>query len=261
MLVILIDETLKSIRKDGCRIKVLTSHSDGNNLQVLIKVEGNEDKYNGFLEIQSRENQNCLGLQICQKIIELNNGVLDSRSLLSSNIKTSKFTMRMPRVDILPLGVQANTFTSNTDLILGYAMGTNTQSSVNQFSGTGGILKSGSQYTLNSSIVSLNNVGLSNKEDNSSKYYEEDDYYSHNSHKVSRGKVKTIKSQQQDSESFMQISKECPSLFKSEQQSKHDEMSSLEMKIKHSKPREFQALVILKQPAVFDPISEHLKQC
>ena len=51
VLVILIDETLKSIKKDGCKIKIITSHSDGNNLLVLIKVEGNEDKYNGFLEI------------------------------------------------------------------------------------------------------------------------------------------------------------------------------------------------------------------
>ena len=70
VLVILIDETLKSIRKDNCRIKIITSLVDGNNLQVLIKVEGNEDKYNGFLEICSKENQNCLGLQICQRIVE-----------------------------------------------------------------------------------------------------------------------------------------------------------------------------------------------
>ena len=32
VLVILIDETLKSIKKEGCKIKIITSHSDGNNL-------------------------------------------------------------------------------------------------------------------------------------------------------------------------------------------------------------------------------------
>ena len=95
--------------------------------------------------------------------------------------------MRMPRVDILPLGVQAaHTFVSNQDLIIGNPMGSNIQSSVNQFSYTGGVIKSGSQYTLNSSVVSLNNIGLSNKEDSSSKYFEEDDYQSHSSQKFSR---------------------------------------------------------------------------
>ena len=68
VLVILIDETLKSIKKDNCRIKITTSLSDSYNLQVLIKLEGNEDKYKGFLEIQSKEDRK--GLQICQKIIE-----------------------------------------------------------------------------------------------------------------------------------------------------------------------------------------------
>ena len=57
MLVILIDETLKSIKKDNCRIKITTSLSDSYNLQVLIKLEGNEDKYKGFLEIQSKEDR------------------------------------------------------------------------------------------------------------------------------------------------------------------------------------------------------------
>lgn len=110
--------------------------------------------------------------------------MLDSRSLITRNIKTSKFTMRMPRVDALPLNLQAQTFVSNNELLLGNVQGTNTQSSVNQFSHAGGIIRSGSQYTLNSSVVSLNNIGFgSQKEESSSKYYEEDDYYSQSQQK------------------------------------------------------------------------------
>ena len=163
VLVILIDETLKSIKKDNCRIKITTSLSDSYNLQVLIKLEGNEDKYKGFLEIQSKEDRK--GLQICQKIIEQNHGKLDSRSLISRNIKTTKFTMRMPRLDAPALNQQVQSFASNNELLLGNVLGTNTQSSVNQFSHAGGIIRSGSRVTsnssvVNSSVVSLNNIGF-----------------------------------------------------------------------------------------------------